>query len=229
MGKSVSTIKILDPTMRMGFAQIPNVVFKDPDLSMQSKCVYGLLLTYAWSDGSCFPGQKRMSEELGCSVRMLRKYLSELKRNRLVNWKQRGLNKTNQYYLLPLSRLDGNCSSGQDGNCGSDKEYEEKEYEREENPADYLTEGKILEYFLNSFRETKGISHPNITLEEKMRVFSMIRDFTDKYPSYCEDHRWFDHIDTFFSDDLQDEIQGNSRIWMFLKPKMLNFVEQYYR
>ena len=44
---------------------------------------------------------------MGCSVRNVRRFLNELKDQQLVNWKQRGLNRPNTYYILPLPTKDG--------------------------------------------------------------------------------------------------------------------------
>lgn len=106
-------IKILDKTLKQGFSQIPRIVLKAQGLSLQAKTIYALLLDYAWQKGSCFPGQTRLSKDLGVHRNTVQKYLTELKEFGLVKWKRRGVNKTNIYYLLPLDFLHTQNSDAQ--------------------------------------------------------------------------------------------------------------------
>ncbi len=96
-------IEILDPNLRLGFAQMPRPVLRAVGLSRNAKTLYALLLDYAWQDGSCFPGQSRLATDLDISVDTLKRDLDELRRYGLLNWKQRGMNQTNIYYILPLN------------------------------------------------------------------------------------------------------------------------------
>ncbi len=96
-------IEILDPNLRLGFAQMPRPVLRAAALSRNAKTLYALLLDYAWQDGSCFPGQARLATDLDISVDTLKRDLDELRRYGLLNWKQRGMNQTNIYYILPLN------------------------------------------------------------------------------------------------------------------------------
>ena len=96
-------IEILDPNLRLGFAQMPRPVLRAAGLSRNAKTLYALLLDYAWQDGSCFPGQSRLATDLDISVDTLKRDLDELRRYGLLNWKQRGMNQTNIYYILPLN------------------------------------------------------------------------------------------------------------------------------
>ncbi len=96
-------IEILDPNLRLGFAQMPRPVLRAVGLSRNAKTLYALLLDYAWQDGSCFPGQVRLASDLDISVDTLKRDLDELRRYGLLTWKQRGMNQTNVYYILPLN------------------------------------------------------------------------------------------------------------------------------
>lgn len=98
-------IEILDKTLKSGFAPTPRVVLRNPKLSRNSKTTYSLLLDYAWQTGSCFPGQQTLAKELGVSTRTIQRDLEELKAFGLIDWKQRGKNRTNIYYILPLDFL----------------------------------------------------------------------------------------------------------------------------
>lgn len=98
-------IKILDKSLKEGFAATPRVVLRAQGLSRGSKTTYSLLLDYAWQSGSCFPGQGRLARDLGISVRTVQRDLEELKNYKLIDWQQRGRNQTNIYYILPLDFL----------------------------------------------------------------------------------------------------------------------------
>lgn len=92
-------LKGFDSVSKEGFTQIPNSVLRNPKLSMGAKMTYAVLLSYAWYNNYCFPGQKKASEHLGISERYMRTFLTELKTNKLLTIKRRGLGKTNYYYL----------------------------------------------------------------------------------------------------------------------------------
>lgn len=99
-------LEILDKSLKKGFAQVPRAVLKADRLSRNAKCLYALLLDYAWQKDSCFPGQGKLAKDLCVSERTIRRDLIELKEHRLIDWNQRGKNKTNLYYILPLDILD---------------------------------------------------------------------------------------------------------------------------
>ena len=105
MREKDNTIEIIDETLKYGFVATPRIVLLDPTLDMASKTVYAVLLNYAWQTGSCFPGQNRMAENLGVHPNTIGKYLNILKNKGLVDWKQRGFNRTNKYFILPLSKV----------------------------------------------------------------------------------------------------------------------------
>lgn len=96
------TLEILEPSLRKDFVQIPTKILHNPELSMQAKTLYALLISYAWYEAECFPGQDRLSKNLGVHKNTILKYLEELKKFKLLTWKQRGLNKTNLYKLLKI-------------------------------------------------------------------------------------------------------------------------------
>ena len=97
-----SPIVIEDETLRHGFTSIPNVILKRHDISPGAKLCYVMLLTYAWQEASCFPGQERLAEDMGVVKRSVVTYMKELQDSGLVVVKRRGLGKTN-VYTLPRS------------------------------------------------------------------------------------------------------------------------------
>jgi hypothetical protein len=100
------TIVVLNEALKHGFTQLPNFVLKDKTLSFGARLAYAVLLSYAWQEESCFPGQDKMADDLGCSKRQVIRYLQELRETQYVDWKQRGLNKTNVYYILDYQPLN---------------------------------------------------------------------------------------------------------------------------
>jgi hypothetical protein len=136
------TIVVLNETLKHGFTQLPNYVLRDKKLSFGARLTFAILLSYAWQEDSCFPGQDRMSKDLGTSDRSVRTFLKELREKGYISWKQQGLNKPNIYYILDYQPLkleaDRNSTSSQERkrNAGlewkqdSDYEYTEEEYSK---------------------------------------------------------------------------------------------------
>ncbi len=89
-------------SFKHGFTQLPHRVLKDKRLSFGARLTYAVLLSYAWEKESCFPGQKKMAEDLGASDRSIRKFLNELKEHGYISWKYQGPSKPNIYSLLKL-------------------------------------------------------------------------------------------------------------------------------
>lgn len=96
-------IIVEDETLRAGFTQIPNAILRRPDVSAGAKLTYMALLSYAWQQGSCFPGQDRLAEDTGAGKRSVVRYLQELQVAGLLVVKRRGLGRTNIYTLPKLS------------------------------------------------------------------------------------------------------------------------------
>lgn len=82
-----------------GFTIIPNVVLLDRRLSLGARMLYGVLKSYAWHHDAVWPGQERVADELGISVRSLREYGRELVDVGLVTIRRRGRGMTNVYSI----------------------------------------------------------------------------------------------------------------------------------
>jgi hypothetical protein len=100
------TIIVLNQALKHGFAQLPRYVLKDKRLSFGARLTYAVLLSYAWQEDSCFPGQDRMAEDLGVTRKAVNAYLVELRQNKYIAWERRGLGKTNIYYILDYQPLE---------------------------------------------------------------------------------------------------------------------------
>ena len=86
-----------DPIARHGFTQLPNFILRDPDLSANAKTAYSLLLSYAWHNNLCFPGQERLAEHMGTHVSTVSRAITELEACSLIEIERRGQGKTNFY------------------------------------------------------------------------------------------------------------------------------------
>lgn len=96
------TLLVEDRSLAGGFIQLPRLVLRARNLSRDAKLLYALLLSYAWQEQRCFPGYRRLCDEMGASENAVRKYMRELEACHLLRQKRRGLGKTNIYTLCDL-------------------------------------------------------------------------------------------------------------------------------
>ena len=82
-----------------GFTQVPNAVLRAKKLSMGAKMAYAALLSYAWNEDYCFPGQQRLADDIGVSRQTANEYIQELKRKGYVNIVRKGQGRPNLYEL----------------------------------------------------------------------------------------------------------------------------------
>ncbi len=92
-------LKGADRATRGGFTQVPNFLLKAPNLSAGDKLAFAMLLSYAWQNDHCFPGQKRLGEDMGLHETNVRKHLKSLESMGLLAITRRGQGKTNVYTL----------------------------------------------------------------------------------------------------------------------------------
>ena len=83
-----------------GFTQVPNHVLKSGKVSPGAKLAYAMLLSYAWQNDYCFPGQERLAGDIGCSVRSVVSYIAELEKKGFLAVKRRGQGRPNLYELF---------------------------------------------------------------------------------------------------------------------------------
>ena len=88
-----------DPIARYGFTQLPNFILRNPDLSANAKTAYSLLLSYAWHNSLCFPGQERLAEHMGTHISTVSRAIAELQECSLIDIERRGQGKTNFYTI----------------------------------------------------------------------------------------------------------------------------------
>lgn len=104
----MKTVEFEGDAEQGGFTIIQNVVLVNNELSVAARLTYILMRFYAWQDEDCWPGQDALAGLLGCTVKTLRGYVSELVSGGLVRVERRGQGRTNRYIL---TRLDGPVST----------------------------------------------------------------------------------------------------------------------
>ena len=88
-----------DPVSSGGFTQVPNFILRSKDLSVGAKMTYAMLLSYAWQNDYCFPGQETLAEDIGVSRRSIVSFIKELQERDCISVKRQGLNRPNIYTL----------------------------------------------------------------------------------------------------------------------------------
>ena len=79
---------------------MPNWLLCQPDVSHGAKLIYSRLTQYAEVEGYAEPKQEALALEVGCELRQLRRYLSELAGHKLIEVQQPGGQRPNRYYFL---------------------------------------------------------------------------------------------------------------------------------
>ena len=88
-----------DPVSAGGFTQVPNHILRAKKLSAGAKLTYAMLLSYAWQNDFCFPGQEQLAEDMGAGKRSVVRHIDELDRYGIITVKRQGLGKPNIYTL----------------------------------------------------------------------------------------------------------------------------------
>ena len=114
---------------------IPNWLMSRRELTSSSKLVYARLCQYAGENGRAFPKRETIADELGLSLGMVKLCIKELKDNRLIEVKQRGLNQSNEYFFLAHEWMelipDGYSASHQSGQPASHQDVQPASHIRE--------------------------------------------------------------------------------------------------
>src|SRR6202047_3300143 len=99
-------LKGADAASAMGFTQVPNFLLKSKKLSSGDKMTFAMLLSYAWQNDFCFPGQERLAADMGLDQRSVRRHLKALQTVVFLSIQRRGQGKTNIYELnLKLKKI----------------------------------------------------------------------------------------------------------------------------
>jgi hypothetical protein len=139
-------------------AFIPNWLCCRYEISQGAKLCYARLAQYAGKDGSCYPSQESLSAELGVSERTVRDYIGELKQEKLIDVKQRGLQHANEYFFLvhpwmelaaPMPKQQEVVANTQSGKASNSK--------KKSSPEDYIDAHKIYECWNAKKQESDDI------------------------------------------------------------------------
>jgi Helix-turn-helix domain len=96
----VDRVIIQSEILRAGFAAMPYLVMRDKSLTIGARMTYAFLLMYAWQEGSCFAGQKKLAEEMGTSERQLQRYIYELRDTKYIEVERKDKRYNNTYIIL---------------------------------------------------------------------------------------------------------------------------------
>jgi hypothetical protein len=118
-------IVVENELLRRGFTSIPNYIFGLP-ISSNAKLIYMALLSYAWTNSSCYPGLAKLCTDVSLSDKPVTKAIEELSNASLLEVKRRGQGKTNLYIikdfnLTPVGQNDHRSRIGETPNQESEK------------------------------------------------------------------------------------------------------------
>jgi len=84
---------------RAGWTQVPRP-FLDATPLDNDRLAHVLLMSYAWDeDNDCHPYQRELADELGCSVRTVKRRTADLRADELVTVRRGGRGQANVYHL----------------------------------------------------------------------------------------------------------------------------------
>jgi DNA-binding MarR family transcriptional regulator len=92
-------LKGADVLSAHGFTQVPNHVLRSEKLSPGAKLTYSMLLSYAWQNDYCFPGQDRLAKDMGITRQSANTHIQELSKKGFVRVTRRGQGRPNLYEL----------------------------------------------------------------------------------------------------------------------------------
>jgi hypothetical protein len=118
-------IVVENELLRRGFTSIPNYIFGLP-ISSNAKLIYMALLSYAWTNSSCYPGLAKLCTDVSLSDKPVTKAIEELSSASLLEVKRRGQGKTNLYIikdfnLTPVGQNGHKSRIGETPNQESEK------------------------------------------------------------------------------------------------------------
>lgn len=100
-------IKGGDALSLSGFTQVPNAVLRSNEISSGAKLVYALLLSYAWHNDYCFPGQERLARDIGIARQSVNTHVKELERKGFIRIKRLGQGRANLYEVNLKAKVLG--------------------------------------------------------------------------------------------------------------------------
>ena len=92
-------LKGADVFTQHGFTQVPNHVLRSSKISPGAKLTYAMLLSYAWQNDYCFPGQDRLARDMGISRQSANTHIKELNLKGFIKVTRKGQGRPNLYEL----------------------------------------------------------------------------------------------------------------------------------
>ena len=92
-------LKGADIATQRGWTGVPNFILESTKISMGAKLVYAMLLKYAREMDQCFPGQQRLSKDMGSGKRSVVRFIAELESVGLISIQRRGQGRPNLYTI----------------------------------------------------------------------------------------------------------------------------------
>lgn len=108
-------IVVENEILRRGFTSIPNYIFGLP-ISSNAKLIYMALLSYAWTNHSCYPGLAKLCSDVSLSDKPVTKAIEELASSRLLEVKRRGQGRTNIYIIKDFDLLERETKTSESRN-----------------------------------------------------------------------------------------------------------------
>ena len=100
-------LKGADALSTHGFTQVPNHILRSDKMSPGAKLTYAMLLSYAWQNDYCFPGQDRLARDMGVTRQSANTYIKELSTKGFIKITRRGQGRPNLYEVnLKKSGVD---------------------------------------------------------------------------------------------------------------------------
>ncbi len=104
-------LKGADVLTTQGFTQVPNHILRSQEISPGAKLTYAMLLSYAWNNDYCFPGQDRLAQDMGITRQSANTHIQELHKKKFIKVSRRGQGKVNIYELNLAARRKKGASS----------------------------------------------------------------------------------------------------------------------
>ena len=175
-----NTLLIEDPQIRDGFTQIPNLILRTRNLSRDAKLLYGILLSYAWQKGSCFPGYDTLQLDMQCGRPQISKYLKELRERDLIHVKRRGQGKTSIYTIKAITEAKRNELLGSSENGGEIQKFHFETTRSLDSELQGVSERNSEEYSVEEDPKEEDNSNIRSILIDYVEDFA--REFRDTAP-----------------------------------------------
>lgn len=111
-------LKGADVLSQRGFTQVPNHLLRSDKVSAGAKLAYTMLLSYAWHNEFCFPGQERLAKDMGVTSRSVVSYIKELEKEQFLTVQRRGQGRANLYELNLTAKAKRRCNYPPPCKCG---------------------------------------------------------------------------------------------------------------